>query len=58
MSDRTPCNFCSLKKIQAQYGDFNVILADDLEHGGKEVRHKETGRLIAWFMELSDECAC
>jgi hypothetical protein len=57
MSDRTPCNFCSLKWIKNDYGEANIVLSDNQEHGGKDVHHKD-GKFIAWFMELPDECAC
>jgi hypothetical protein len=58
MSELTPCNFCSLKRMKEHYGEFNIVINDNEKHGGKDVRHNETGKLIAWFMELPKECAC
>ena len=64
MSDLTQCNYCSLKQIKrnAKEGGKKVEVAPatiEFEASvGKGVHVKVDGKIVAWFMELTNHCVC
>ena len=70
MSELTQCNFCTLKDIKrrAEVQHKKVSILGDSLNGGKRIYvHPKKVKLsqdnkeeyfVAWFMELTDSCAC
>lgn len=65
MSELTPCNYCSLKRLKAsaEARGNEVILR--LAHGGTNAYLVKKGEKVqpgdepvAWFMELTNHCVC
>lgn len=74
MSELTPCNYCTLRRIKAraEKKGNRVILAPakDASRGGtdvlvhpkhipaKDARAKRKKYFVAWMMEIPDSCCC
>jgi hypothetical protein len=63
MSELTPCNFCSWRKIKKAYGEGNLKLVPAKGRlGGIEVLVREgegwAEEPIAWSMCLTVHCVC
>lgn len=57
MSDLTPCNWCTLRWMRAEAKRTGArITTAPAKDGGTDVFRN--GQWIAWFMELTDRCAC
>lgn len=59
MSELTECNYCVLRgmKRRAAARGVEVVLGTD-EHGWVSVRYSDHEKPAAWFMALTDRCAC
>lgn len=59
MSELTSCNYCSLRRMRldASSRGVEVIVSVD-EHGWIAARYSDRDEPSAWFMEVSNECAC
>lgn len=64
MSELTPCNYCSLRKIKANAKKNGLLVLHEPHLGGTNIYtyvegHKvETLKFKAWFMEISNQCCC
>jgi hypothetical protein len=58
MSELTVCNYCSLKRIREDNKGKKIEVRADKKHslGGYEVT--VNGKMVAWFMALTDHCVC
>ena len=59
MSELTICNYCSYKamKARAKKAGRKIRLVASKEMSGW-MAVKEDGKEIAWYMEMTDKCAC
>ena len=59
MSWRTPCNYCTLKKIKRENPGKEVKVVKKGEHKYCDLQVYVDGKPIGiWFAELSDHCVC
>lgn len=65
MSELTPCNRCSLNSMQrrAKARGTEVIVKvvhdpKDPMHGWTSARYSDEDEPSAWFMQLTEACAC
>lgn len=63
MSDLTPCNFCTMQNMKARAEMRGVELIVQLETEGDMVdwwsaRYSDQTEPSAWFMAITDSCAC
>ena len=60
MSEMTPCNHCTLQSMRrrAQERGVVVVLGRDEESGWVTARYDDEDEPCAWFVTLTDVCAC
>jgi hypothetical protein len=65
MSELTPCNYCSLKKIKIRAekeGKIVTAVGQDIYIHPPEVErkdlHEDGPYWAAWMMEITDHCVC
>lgn len=60
MSDLTPCNYCNVQWMwqRAKERRTKLIIKYDPEMGMMSARYANEDKPSAWFVELTEHCAC